>query len=128
MIQLTYIIGFLLIALGLGGYLIADERPPTALIPAAFGLIYVVLAFVGKNERTRKHVMHGASVLALLGMLGTGTGFIALLQLPFGLEVDRPLAVISQGCTFVLSAIFLVAAVRSFIAARRARQASEGEA
>ncbi len=125
MLRLARIVGVLLIVIGLVGYVMAEVTSLTALIPAAFGLIYYVLAALGHKEEFRKHAMHILSIIALLGMLGTARGFFDLVTFNTGGADSMPLATISKGLTFILNLVFLVAAVRSFIAARRARLAED---
>jgi hypothetical protein len=63
--------------------------------------------------------MHGAAALALVGLVA-GLG-------PLGMGGTRrfpPLMVYSTAAMSVLCAMFLVFAVRSFVAARRARTAA----
>jgi hypothetical protein len=62
--------------------------------------------------------MHAAAAVGLLGFLGGAGKLIA------GLAKGNPsgLAVFSQAGMAVLCALFVVLAVRSFIAARRARE------
>ncbi len=65
--------GVLLILIGIAGYVfsIADGNTSlTALIPAAFGLLLVVFGALAKsNESLRKHLMHAAVLVGLLGFI-----------------------------------------------------------
>jgi hypothetical protein len=95
----------------------------TALIPAFFGVVLVMLGWLATNERYRKHAMHVAAMVGLLGFLGTVGGLAGLLALLSGGEVQRPAAVVAQSLMAILMAIFVGLCVRSFVAARRARAA-----
>ena len=108
----------LLIVLGLAGYFLTDRVSVTALIPAFFGAVFVILALVARNESARKHAMHAAVALGLLGFLG------ALRVIPAVMrgEFTRP-AVVAQLAMLVLMAIYVALGVQSFKAARRARLA-----
>jgi hypothetical protein len=66
--------------------------------------------------------MHAAVALALLGVLGSIRGVPKTLTLMAGNEVERRGAAISQAIMAVLCLVFLVAAVKSFIDARRSRE------
>lgn len=121
MASTTTLIGGLMIVLGLAGYFGTGMVSITALIPAFFGLVFVVLGVVARNESARRHAMHGAAALALLGFLATARSLAALPDALSGASA-RPAAVYSQAAFAVLSAILLALAVRSFIAARRARR------
>lgn len=125
--RITIVFGGLLIVLGLFAYFAMQEagtRSVTALIPAFIGLPLLVLGFVAQAKPTsRKHTMHAAAALGLLGFLGTVRGFIKALQWMGGTVPDRPEAVRVQAIMAVMCAIFIALCVRSFVAARRAREA-----
>jgi hypothetical protein len=113
-------IGVLLIALGIGGYAGSGYVAPTALIPAYFGVVLAVLGVVVAVKPTaRKHAMHAAAAIALLGALAAGGRLVV--SLSHGGH-DR-LALFSLVSMTVLCVLFVILAVRSFIAARKARQA-----
>lgn len=119
---LTLAIGAALIALGVGSYVLTGGVSLTALIPAAFGLVMVVAGVLAQNERMRMHAMHAAVLVALLGFLGSIRGVMGLGKVLDGTAV-RPAAIVAQTIMAVLTLIYVVLAVRSFIAARRARRA-----
>lgn len=122
---ITFLIGFLLVLVGIGGYGIAHSQghaSPTALIPSIIGALILMCAIVAIfKESLRKHAMHAALLVALLGILGTIMGVVKLFTLIAGGSVERPLAVVSQSLTAFLCFVFILFGVRSFIAARRAR-------
>ena len=121
MIQLTALIGVLLMIVGVGGYVLTDMVSLTALIPAAIGLVLVLLAVWGQRASARKHAMHGVMVIALVGIAGSARGLLQLPTLLAGGEVARPAAAYSQSVTAVALLVLLLAGIRSFIAARRTR-------
>jgi hypothetical protein len=121
MANTTIGIGVLLIVLGFWGYFGTGTTSPTALIPAAFGLVLTICGLIARDEAKRKMAMHIAVVVGLLGFLGSVRGLTQLGTLLGGGEVARPQAVISQSIMAVLTGIFTILCVRSFIAARRAR-------
>ena len=121
MTQLTALVGVLLMITGVAGYVLTDMVSRTALIPAAIGLVLLLLAAWGKRESARKHAMHGALVVALLGIAGSLRGALQLPTLLSGGEVARPAAVYAQSVTAVALLVLLLAGIRSFIAARRTR-------
>ena len=116
MASTTIVFGVLLSLLGLGGYVLSGAASVTALIPAFFGLPLMLLGFLARSESMRRHAMHAAAALALLGWAGA---VFSLMRTPTGPR--SPAAVISQGAMVLLTAIFVALCVRSFIAARRAR-------
>jgi hypothetical protein len=118
----TIAIGAALIVLGLGSYALTGGVSPTALIPAAFGVLLLLAGVLARNERMRMHAMHGAVLVALLGFLGSVRGVMGLGTVLDGTAV-RPAAIVAQTIMAVLTLVYVVLAVRSFIAARRARRA-----
>ena len=115
--NVTSLLGILLIVLGGWGYTQSASRSPMALIPAFLGVLFLALGIAAGREEWRKHAMHGAAALSLLGLLA---GLGPALMMPNAPPVMRR----STGAMSVLCLIFLVLAVRSFVAARRARVAS----
>lgn len=71
--------------------------------------------------------MHVAVSCALLGFLGTVSSVVKINGWLNGSLPERPQAVIAQGATAVLCLVFVVVAVRSFIAARKARTAAPSD-
>ena len=62
--------GIMLIGLGMGGYFGTGTASLTALIPAAFGLILALFGLVSfLKPGLRKHAMHAAAVLTLIGFV-----------------------------------------------------------
>jgi len=122
--KLTIVFGVLLVLLGVGGYFGTGSQSYTALIPAIPGLLFIILgALAVAKPSWHKHLMHAAAALALLGFFGTIGGFVKYLQWFGGTEPERPAAVRAMAIMCVLMVVFVVLCVRSFIAARKARQA-----
>ena len=116
--SVTRLVGFLLVLLGIGGYLGTGRTSITAMIPAFFGAIFLVLAIVARKPEARRHAMHAAVALALVGALAV------LPRIFSGISAGnlmRP-AVLSQIATAVILAVYVALGVRSFIEARRARR------
>ena len=112
--------GIILILQGIITYFISESKSPTAFIPAIFGVLLAIFGFVGKNPNLRKHAMHGAAAVALLGVLGgLGRGIMKLAQ-----AGTVNLAIGSMLLMGVICLVFLIMCIRSFIAARRARTAA----
>ena len=116
----------MLILVGIGGfgysYAQTGASHLTALIPAVIGILILICGVVSIfRENLRRHLMHGALVIALLGFLGTIMGVIKLFTLIAGGAVERPLAVVSQSLTAALCLAFILFGIRSFIVARRNR-------
>jgi peptidoglycan/LPS O-acetylase OafA/YrhL len=117
-------VGAALIAVGIWGYASGGDDPsPTALIPAALGLILVacgLLAFW--RPGARKHAMHAAAAVGLIGILGV---IQQLIMKPAAGTEHADVARTSGILTLILCVILVGFAVRSFIAARAARRVAE---
>jgi hypothetical protein len=112
----TVLFGVLLLILGIGSYLLTGGVSGTALIPAYFGALLGLLGRLARREHLRKHVMHGAAMVGLVGLAGA---LFSLFRAPLGSR--SAVAEGSQALMVLLMGIFLVMCVRSFITARKAR-------
>lgn len=110
--------GVLLILVGAIGYiygLMNDKASVTALIPAFFGLVIAVLGVAARSsEGLRKHLMHAAVLVALLGFILTAGRLIMKFS-----ELTASAAVVSQAAMALICLAFVILAIRSFAAARR---------
>lgn len=93
-----------LIILGVAGYALTGAASVTALIPAFFGVVVLLLALAAQG---RPAVAWALLVVALAGIGGTAKG---ITQLPtvFDGSAERPPAVISQSIMLVLSVVYVV--------------------
>jgi hypothetical protein len=119
---LAIVYAVLLIVLGIGGYVLTGAASVTALIPAFLGGAVLIAGLTALNDRYRKHAMHAAALLALIGLAGTAPGLAKLFSLIAGGELERPEAVISQSIMALLSLAFFGLCLKSFLDARRARR------
>ena len=119
MAKQSIILGIILILLGLISYFGISSESITALIPTFIGIPMLVLGYLALNEKYRKHAMHLAAVLMLIGFGGTVSGLIKFLCLLGGAEFERQNAIIVQAIMAVLCLAFLFLAIKSFIDARR---------
>jgi hypothetical protein len=114
----SIVFGVILILIGAAGYaygLSTGHASITALIPAFFGVVLAILGWLAQvKENLRKHLMHVAVVIALLGFI-LPTGRLAS---KFS-ELSLSAAVLSQAAMAFVCLIFVIFAVRSFAAARR---------
>ena len=117
----TIVLAALLIVLGAAGYAASGMAAPTALIPAGFGIVFAALGAAARKEPLRKHAMHAAAALALIGFLATAAGVIEVFAMLAGDAPEQPLASSSKAVMALALAAFLVLCVRSFRAARKAR-------
>ena len=151
--KLAIVIGLLLIVTGLVAYVNAKEKieqvpvassgtgetpgdpsatmqtvnkgkSPTALIPAFFGFPLLIMGTIGLIDSMRKHAMHVAAAVALLGTVGgLANGVRSLMS-----ESDT--AATKATFSLILGAlclVFLVAAINSFRAARKSREMASNQ-
>lgn len=126
MARLTAGVGVILIALGLVGYFVIAQpdgggRSITAMIPAFFGLPLVILGVLGLNHRMRKHAMHLAALVALLGVVGALMRPAMKAARGEAIELNAPL--IMQIIMAAVCLLYLIKSVGSFMAARRTNRA-----
>src|SRR5260370_29498040 len=102
-------------------------RVLTALIPAGFGLLLIVLGLIARagSDKTRMHAMH---VAALLGLLGVALPLWRVIKAMTADAAIDPLPVGGNIAMIVLSGVFLALCVRSFIEARILRKQKEAGA
>lgn len=119
--KVTIVFAILLIVLGLIGYFATGRTSVTALIPAFLGIVMLTLGLLGGKESLRKHTMHAAAALGLLGLIGAARGLPAFFSLLGGAQVARPAAAVSQAIMVLLMLVYVGLGVKSFIDARRSR-------
>jgi hypothetical protein len=117
----TIVFGSLLFVLGIVSYIATGSTHMTALIPSAFGLVFELLGVLALKPNLRKHAMHAAALLAVVGFLGTVRGVGKAITLMQGSDVERPQAAVAQSVMALLCLVFLALCVNSFVAARRNR-------
>ncbi len=115
--NVALLVGAILVAIGVGGYATAEVKSPTALIPAAIGVVFLIVGvLVTAKPATRKHSMHVAAMVALLGILAVGgRGVMSLSNMNLAKGI-------SFGGTTLVLVVFLVLAIQSFIEVRRERE------
>lgn len=123
MAKVTLWFGIGLIVLGVVGFIGSGASSVTALIPAVLGVVLAVLGIVGADDRRRMMAMHIAVLVALVGIIGSIGGLLKLPDLLAGNDLERPWAVGVQSAMAVALVVYVALGVRSFVAARRARQA-----
>lgn len=122
MAKTTVAFGVVLVLLGIVGYLGTGAHSPTALIPAAIGIVLLVMGILARSPRLRMHAMHGAALAGLLGFAGSVGGIAPFVRMLAGETVERPAAAVARTIMAVLCLTFVALTVRSFVAARLARR------
>ena len=119
--HITVVFGLLLIALGVGGYVGTGSAHATALIPAGFGLVLALLGLASLKNNLRKHTMHLAAMVGLLGAIG---GAVTLLLPVIQGKPSDPVAAGCKAAMTILCLVFVGLCVNSFVQARRRRAAA----
>lgn len=131
----TVVFGLLLAILGAWGFFGTGMTHYTALIPAAVGVALVSLGVAARREGFRKHAMHAAAAVALLGFLGSA--FMIARKVPQLVTEGRLTHADGSSATdsflancamAALCGAFVGLCVKSFIDARRRRRKEEAEA
>jgi hypothetical protein len=125
MAKLTIVFGILLVMVAGIGFVATGSSHPTALISGGLGLLFVLFGVLANSENPKKRMlwMHIAVTVALLLFLGLIPADIAVFKLAHGADLPHPIAIEEKAAASLLSLLFVLACVRSFIAARRGRLA-----
>ncbi|MDP9394759.1 MAG: hypothetical protein M3Q27_11150 [Actinomycetota bacterium] len=118
--RIAIAVGALLVVVGVWAFTASGPgASPTALIPAVLGALLAGAGVVGlRGGDARRHAMHAAAGVSLLGVLGS---LGQLLASPAAGSEHADIARYAGIANLLLCGLFLALAVRSFIQARRAR-------
>lgn len=119
----TVIVGSVLILLGVVAWIVTAFASWTALIPAFIGAVLVLLGVLAAKTGKQKLYIHIALVVALVGIAGTVSNTLKLGEVFAGVA-ERPAAVVTSALTLVALVVYLILGIRSFIAARRWKDAN----
>jgi len=118
MANVTLVFAVLLAGLGVGGYVGTGSEHPTALIPAAFGIVLGVFGFlaVSPDPNRRRLFMHINVMVAVLGFFGS------LIEIFRNListeELDMTALAAKLGLAWLLL-IYVILCIWYFVTARR---------
>lgn len=123
MAKLTIAFGILLIIIGVAGFVSTGSAHPTALIPAAAGVLFAIFGALASTENPKKRMlwMHISVTIALILFLGLIPADIDVIRLSRGVSFPHPIAVLEKSATSLFCLLYVLLCVRSFIAARRQR-------
>jgi len=111
--QVNLITGIVLILAGVWSYL--NSTSPTALIPAAFGLIFVIVTpMFRKGNRVVAHIVVVLTLLLIIALFRPLMGAIG--------DSDT-MGMVRVGIMMAVSVIAMIIYIKSFIDARRANNA-----
>lgn len=116
--SITIACGVILVLIGVIGYvygMMGEHASLTALIPAVFGLILVALGAASRaKENLRKHLMHAAVTVGLIGFLMTAGRLVMNLS-----RLVLNAATVAQIAMAAVCLIFVILCIKSFVDARR---------
>ncbi|NYF80442.1 hypothetical protein [Granulicella arctica] len=123
MAKLTIVLGILLVLVAAAGFIATGSSHPTALIPGAVGLLFVLFGSLANTSDSKKRMlwMHIAVTVALLMFLGLIPADINVFRLAHGASFSHPIAIEEKAASSLLCLLFVLLCVRSFINARRQR-------
>ncbi|MEO8736624.1 MAG: hypothetical protein ABI380_08800 [Edaphobacter sp.] len=123
MAKLTIVFGILLILIGVSGFVYTGSAHPTALIPAGAGILFIVFGVLANSENAKQRMlwMHISVTVALLLFLSLIRADIDVIRLSRGVSFPYPVAILEKSATSLISLLYVLLCVRSFIAARRQR-------
>jgi len=117
MYRVTVLIGILLGITGIVGFYQTEPKDLLALIPSFIGIPLFVCGIIAAKEAMRMMAMHIAILIGLVGFIGATATFF---------KDGQPIETkFSWSITALLCATFVGLCVRSFIQARKAREATE---
>jgi hypothetical protein len=116
------LVGVTLATIGVNG----GFRSVTVFIPSILGVLIAGLGAIALKDHLRKHAMHAASAIGLLGGVAClGMGIKQLAKI--GTETQPSASQFgSVWSTAILCLVFVFLCVQSFIRAKRERLASKG--
>lgn len=129
----TIIFGVGLILYGIMTYTRSETQSFTAAMPAYFGAALFVLGVVAYyKENLRKHAMHIAAVVGLIGMIGGFAMGVKHLPKLFSGELNNDPVTLNkawaQNMLGLICGIYFIACVNSFVQARLARKKADAQA
>ena len=133
MYRVTILFGILLGITGVVGFIQTGAKHITALIPAFIGVPLFVCGIIAAKEAMRMMAMHIAIIIGLIGFIGATATIFKSDQKAAPTEETAPTeeaaqqtaAIVSKAITSILCATFVGLCVRSFIQARKSREAAE---
>jgi hypothetical protein len=122
--KVTIGFGFALVLLGAVGFVLTGSTHMTALIPCGFGTLLAIAGALAITNDTKRRMiwMHVAVTVGLLGFLGSFSRAIDEYIQAHGEPLAHPIAVEDQAVMAAICLVYVVLCVRSFIAARKARE------
>tara|TARA_B100000131_G_scaffold111145_1_gene108231 strand:+ start:1907 stop:2305 length:399 start_codon:yes stop_codon:yes gene_type:complete len=118
--KITEIVGIIMILWGVLTYILTEMSSPTSLIPSMVGTPIFLMGFLTKKMPEKKKLfMHISSALGLIATLGGLMAFNGIM------DGDWSMSTISQLFLLIVGGTYTTICVKSFIHARKNREAAE---
>ena len=120
MAKLTIGFGVLLVLIAVIGFVATGSAHPTALIPAAFGVLFIIFGLLANTPDAKKRMlwMHVSVTVGLIGFLSTIMADVQAIKMSHGTVYPHPAAVLEKAAMSLACLIYVLFCVRSFINAR----------
>jgi hypothetical protein len=120
MAKMTIGFGVLLILVAVIGFVSTGSTHPTALIPAIFGVLFIIFGLLANTPDAKKRMlwMHVSVTVGLIGFLSTIMADVQAIKMSHGTVYSHPAAVLEKAGMSLLCLIYVLFCIRSFINAR----------
>jgi len=118
---ISIVFGLLLNSVSIVTFVMSGNPSFTVWIPSIAGVPILIAGLIAQKSELLKHAMHGAAMFGLLGFLASAGKLAGTVAKG---EFTWKLATVSQVLMAVLCGVFVALCVKSFIEARKARQAA----
>jgi hypothetical protein len=124
MAKLTILFGILIAAVSVAFYFVINPHETAALHPAGIGVLLILCGALANTEDPKRRMlwMHIAVTLGLISLITTGIRAIISLAKGTAMTIN-PGGFEERVAIALISLVYVILCVRSFIAARRARTA-----
>lgn len=123
MARITIALGVFLVLLAAIGFVATGSAHPTALIPGAAGLLFVLFGALANSPDPKRRMlwMHISVTVALVLFVATLKADLDVIRLSQGAVLPHPVAVEEKATMSLLCFLYVLLCVRSFVNARRTR-------
>jgi len=118
--RLTFLLGFLLLAVGTGGYVLSDRVSLTALIPSVFGVLVLGLNAFSSHARLGSAARVCLLVVTTFGVVLPQRGLLGFFRSILASEFHFRMVTLSQAAMGILCFAVLVATLLHIGSLRKA--------
>ncbi len=122
MARIAIVFGMLLCGLTLAALCLSTQKMPAQFCPMMFGIPLLFAGVVGLNPHRRKHAMHAAAAVAMVGTIGGGANALVSTVRHFTGIATNPLGLQTIIVMTSLCLIYLLISIYSFLTVRRKKR------